>query len=255
MTSEPEGAQPPFKDYYLILQLHPEADAAMVDAAYWHLARRYNQACVDDPSATAKLDDLNEAYTVLGSAERREAYNRARSAVLGAGVLPSPAPPEPEPAPLAVLEKQRPRPPADATPQRAKRFRPNFRQVSVPPWQNVANALVLVTLASAALLAWAHPALVGALALIGVVLVMLPLVRKLPRPSMPRPGRRTIGGADLDEQGRAGAAPDSQSLRRSTEAILARWRATAPATAPHTPRPPDSPDEFLKAVRDQGREL
>ena len=43
--------EPGFKDYYLILQVHPEGDAAMIDAAYWHLARRYGEARVTDDSA------------------------------------------------------------------------------------------------------------------------------------------------------------------------------------------------------------
>ena len=55
----------PFKDYCLTLQVHPEADAAMVDAAYWHLAKRYNEAAAYDPKARAKLEELNEAYIVL----------------------------------------------------------------------------------------------------------------------------------------------------------------------------------------------
>ncbi|OGO49855.1 MAG: hypothetical protein A2148_02510 [Chloroflexi bacterium RBG_16_68_14] len=233
MTNEPEGAQPPFKDYYLLLQLHPEADAGMIDAAYWHLARRYNKASVDDPSAKAKLDDLNEAYAVLGSAERREAYNNVRNAVLGAGTLPAPAPPKPEPAPLAVLDKRRPKPPAEATPPRPKRSRPSLRQISIPPWQNAANALILLTLASTAVLAWANPALVGALALAGVVLVTLPLVRKVPRLSIPKPRFRASAGRRLDQQGHAHTRLDSEALRRSTEKVRAHWRAATqePATS------------------------
>ncbi len=97
-----------FKDYCLILQVHPEADAAMVDAAYWHLAKRYNAATAYDPQAKAKLEELNEAYIVLGSAEKREAYMKVRTQVLGEGALPqAPGPMAPAP-PLAVMSRQRP---------------------------------------------------------------------------------------------------------------------------------------------------
>lgn len=98
-----------FKDYCLILQVHPEADGAMIDAAYWHLAKRYNQATAFDPKARAKIEELNEAYIVLGSAEKREEYMRLRAQVLGEGALPQvPKPVAPVP-PLTVMARQRPR--------------------------------------------------------------------------------------------------------------------------------------------------
>ena len=98
----------PFKDYCLTLQVHPEADAAMVDAAYWHLAKRYNEAAPYDPKARAKLEELNEAYTVLGSAERREEYMKLRVQALGEGALPQAPRPERTPPPLSVMNRQRP---------------------------------------------------------------------------------------------------------------------------------------------------
>ena len=97
-----------FKDYCLILQVHPEADGAMVDAAYWHLAKRYNEAAPYDPNARAKLEELNEAYTVLGSAERREEYMKLRVEALGEGALPLAPRPERTPPPLSVMNRQRP---------------------------------------------------------------------------------------------------------------------------------------------------
>ena len=110
MAMQPQGAPALFKDYCLILQVHPEADAGMVEAAYWHLARRYNEAAPRDPSARAKLDELNEAYSVLGSPERHESYLRLRAQVLGEGTLPAPPPPPLEPLPLPVMRRQRQQP-------------------------------------------------------------------------------------------------------------------------------------------------
>ena len=90
MTQESIESEQPFRDFYEVLHLHPEADAAMVDQAYWHLARLYNAAIPDDTEAREKLDDLNEAYSVLRSAELRGSYDQVRNELLGEGALPFP---------------------------------------------------------------------------------------------------------------------------------------------------------------------
>lgn len=120
MTANPD---PPleagFVDRYQVLQLHPRADASMIDAAYWHLARRYSEALIYDPSCKARLDELNEAYSIIGSPIRREAYDRDRALILGAGALPTP-PVEPEyrePLPLSIMERQRLRPRLEPVPE------------------------------------------------------------------------------------------------------------------------------------------
>ncbi len=110
MGKQPARDESPLKDHYLALRLHPEADAVMIDQAYWHLARLYSAARGSDPSAKERLDDLNEAYSVLGSPEQREEYDRLRNAVLGEGALPAPPSPEQVPPPLSVLSKVQPRP-------------------------------------------------------------------------------------------------------------------------------------------------
>ena len=94
---------PPFDDHFLTLQVHPEADAGMIETAYWHLARRYSKR--PDPSAAAKLDDLNAAYSVLATPTRREQYVVTRNAVLGEGALPALATPPPARPPLKVMER------------------------------------------------------------------------------------------------------------------------------------------------------
>ena len=120
MESPRAGDEPAFKDYYLILRLHPRADAALINRAYWHLAQLYRAAWKSDTSAKAKLDDLNEAYRVLGSPSLREAYDRIRDALLGEEALPTPPLPESPPPPLPVLVKQRLRPRQERRPQRSQ---------------------------------------------------------------------------------------------------------------------------------------
>lgn len=178
-----------FRDYYLLLQVHPEADFGMIDAAYWHLARRYNQAAVDDPSARARLDELNHAYTVLGSSKRREAYDRERNKVLGLGALPTLPPPMPEPMPLAVMERQRALPREEAGEAPLQRVRFSLRHGDLPLWQGILSAIILLIVASAAFGAWTHPAVLGGLLVLGIAFSTLPLLggkrHRLPKVSLP----------------------------------------------------------------------
>ena len=55
MISELAKGEHLFHDHYFVLQVHPEADAPMIDAAYWHLARRYNEADDGDPPVVASM--------------------------------------------------------------------------------------------------------------------------------------------------------------------------------------------------------
>lgn len=78
MAKQATRSKSGLKDYYSTLRLHPSADAKMVDHAYWHLARAYGADRVSDRGAKEKMDELNEAYSVLGSPEQRAEYHRAR---------------------------------------------------------------------------------------------------------------------------------------------------------------------------------
>ena len=174
------ATEKPFKDYYLILQVHPEADGDMVEAAYWHLARRYNDASAFDPSTKAKLDMLNEAYSVLGTPSRRQAYTGERNAVLGEGALPVAPPPPPVPLPLAVMEKQRPQTVAPAEPPPAMSVRVHLYRISTASWQNTLLVLVVLTAATAALVTPVSQLIVLGLLLIAQAVSALPVLRELP---------------------------------------------------------------------------
>ncbi len=172
-TSAPEV---PFKDYCLILQVHPAADAGMIEAAYWHLARRYNEQADTDPLAKQKLDDLNEAYGVLGTPARHEEYFRLRNEILGEGTLPKAAAPPREPPPLAVLEKQRPQSREAAPLPSERKFDLRFQRLVEPSWQNTLFVLVVLTVAISLLAISANTAvlltLLGVGMLIGGVLIV-----------------------------------------------------------------------------------
>lgn len=70
------------RDFYEVLGLTPAADGAAIDTAYWQLARRYQAEAVHDPRASAQLDELNEAYNVLGVPYMRADYDAARREAL-----------------------------------------------------------------------------------------------------------------------------------------------------------------------------
>jgi curved DNA-binding protein CbpA len=63
------------RDYYEVLGVAPRSDGATVDQAYWHLAKAYQTQSVTDPRARQLLDELNEAYGVLGTPRLRDDYD------------------------------------------------------------------------------------------------------------------------------------------------------------------------------------
>lgn len=74
------------RNLYEVLGLVAGADGAMVDQAYWHLAKTYQQQAPRDPRAEGLLDELNEAYGVLGTPRLREQYDlELRSGGAGPG--------------------------------------------------------------------------------------------------------------------------------------------------------------------------
>lgn len=254
-----------FKDYYLILQVHPAADVAMIDAAYWHLARRYGEARLTDSSAKAMMDDLNEAYSVLRSSERREEYGKFRDLVLGTEALP--LPPRPAPVPLQVMERQRPRAREGG---QAKAPEREGQRV----WQLLATlgpllaAAVFFALTIAAL-AWGQAvSVVGALAAgVGLSLLALILTQvKLPRLNVPKPQLPSLSrhrrqkepaaahprllaprrkeAPEASQPGEQHTQSRSQvtALEKSTKATISRWREAVAADANAPGASPDVPD-------------
>ncbi len=63
--------------YYTLLGLHPTATAIEIRRAYRELSKRYHPDTTDLQSAiaTAKFQQLNEAYATLSNPERRLTYD------------------------------------------------------------------------------------------------------------------------------------------------------------------------------------
>jgi len=65
------------KDYYTILGVARNADAAEIKSSFRKMGKIYHpDANPDDPTAGAKMAEINEAYAVLSNPEKRAEYDR-----------------------------------------------------------------------------------------------------------------------------------------------------------------------------------
>ena len=67
-----------FKDYYKILGVEPTADEKAIKAAYRKLARKYHPDVSKERDAEEKFKEANEAYEVLGDAQKRAEFDEIR---------------------------------------------------------------------------------------------------------------------------------------------------------------------------------
>jgi DnaJ-class molecular chaperone len=71
------------KDYYKILEIHPEATGEEIKKAYRLLALQYHpDRNPGDKEAEEKFKEIGEAYAVLMDKEKRWEYDRARKRYL-----------------------------------------------------------------------------------------------------------------------------------------------------------------------------
>ena len=67
-------------DPYKVLQVDPEAEDEVIQAAYRRLARKYHPDVAPGPEAAARMSAINGAWAVLGDPDQRAAHDRARAA-------------------------------------------------------------------------------------------------------------------------------------------------------------------------------
>jgi len=142
----------PERDHYEVLKLHPSADHTMVQQAYWHLARKYKAAMDRDAFMEHAVDELNEAFLVLGSPELRADYDLKRNLM--------------RKSPFAT----------SAEPGTTKRVSIQVSFWSLPAWQGILAATAALALTIVALAAGVQPFValfLGAIA-VGASLVTLP---------------------------------------------------------------------------------
>lgn len=82
-TPNNAGSKTPYQttvatSYYALLELHPSASPLEIRRSYRELSKRYHPDTTELPAkiATAKFQQLNEAYATLSNPERRTQYDR-----------------------------------------------------------------------------------------------------------------------------------------------------------------------------------
>lgn len=66
-------------DPYKTLQVDPEADPEVIQAAYRRLARKYHPDVMSGPEAAKRMVAINRAWALLEDPEARTAYDRERA--------------------------------------------------------------------------------------------------------------------------------------------------------------------------------
>src|SRR5690348_14804746 len=80
-----------YKDYYATLGVSKTASQDEVRKAFRKLARQYHpDVAKDKKAAEAKFKEINEAYEVLGDAEKRKQYDELGANWDQAGGMPPP---------------------------------------------------------------------------------------------------------------------------------------------------------------------
>jgi curved DNA-binding protein len=79
-----------YKDYYEVLGVARDADAATIKKAYRRLAQKYHPDISKEPGAEEKFKEIAEAWDTLGSAEKRAAYDELGSRPSGQEFRPPP---------------------------------------------------------------------------------------------------------------------------------------------------------------------
>ena len=66
-------------DAYKVLQVDPEAEDEVIQAAYRRLARKYHPDLTEVADAAARMAAINAAWALIGEPDARAAYDRARA--------------------------------------------------------------------------------------------------------------------------------------------------------------------------------
>ena len=108
-------------DHYETLGLPPSSTPEEVKKRYRSLARRYHPDVNSNPDAAQKITRINEAYHILGDADRRALYDAERMLRTPPQNRPTPRPAErPAPRSGAAKPEFKPRPAAPSSPARSR---------------------------------------------------------------------------------------------------------------------------------------
>jgi curved DNA-binding protein CbpA len=73
-------------DPYKILQVDPEAEDEVIQAAYRRLARKYHPDLATAPEAANRMAAINAAWELIGEPAARQAFDRQRATISASGV-------------------------------------------------------------------------------------------------------------------------------------------------------------------------
>jgi curved DNA-binding protein CbpA len=107
------SSEPGF-DPYKTLQVDPEADQEVIQAAFRRLAQKWHPDVASGPEAAIRMTAINRAWELLRDPARRAEYDRARRTSAHAAVPPAPPTSEAPPGTLRADPGLR-RPPSSAT--------------------------------------------------------------------------------------------------------------------------------------------
>ena len=77
---------------YKTLQVDPEAEQEVIQAAYRRLARKYHPDLAETPEAADRMAAINAAWELIGDEMARRAYDRQRAGSTAPTSQPAPAP-------------------------------------------------------------------------------------------------------------------------------------------------------------------
>ena len=91
---------PPREDYYVVLQVQPDAEPEVIEAAYRQLMRKYHPDSAGSDHARATIlheraKEINRAYAVLRDPKLRWIYDRSPTRHRNGAPPPGPTPPTP----------------------------------------------------------------------------------------------------------------------------------------------------------------
>ena len=123
---QPLGKEEHSRDPYQILQVSPDAEPEVVEAAYKSLARKYHPDLAGTAASEAKMKEINWAHSILTDAQKKRQWDRDhrpnRPAGAPAPPKPSASPPPrsrpPQPPPEAASAYTAPKPPPTQPPPR-----------------------------------------------------------------------------------------------------------------------------------------
>ena len=84
-------------DPYKTLQVDPEAEDEVIQAAYRRLARKYHPDLAETAEAATRMAAINAAWELIGDPAARRAFDRERSTDPTSGAAPPGGPARPSP--------------------------------------------------------------------------------------------------------------------------------------------------------------